>query len=101
MNELDLNFIQTILAWYLIGINAITFLLFGFDKWMARVQTRRIPEKTLLFYACIGGSIGAVVGMQTFRHKTRKSSFLLSIGAIVLLQAVSIAVPVLSGWVEL
>lgn len=60
---------------YLIGINLITFLIWGIDKWKAKHGKWRIPESTLLLLAALGGSLGASVGMILFHHKTRKSLF--------------------------
>ena len=60
----------TILTIYLIFMNLLAFLLMGLDKSKARRNQWRIPEKTLFLSAILGGSIGAIVGMQVFRHKT-------------------------------
>ena len=73
---------------YLIGINILTFLVFGIDKWKARRGKWRIPEDTLIWMSIVGGSIGALVGMSLFRHKTQKRKFNLGIPAILLAQAV-------------
>ena len=66
---------------YLIIINIITFALYGLDKWRAMTRQWRIREKTL-----IGGSIGAMIGMTVFHHKTRKWYFKLGIPGIFVLQ---------------
>lgn len=71
---------------YIIGINVISFLVYGLDKWKARNEKYRISERTLLLLATIGGSIGAYAGMQIFRHKTQKAKFYLGVPAIILLQ---------------
>ncbi len=60
---------------YLWAINILTLLCFGWDKNLARRRKRRIPERTLLGFAAIGGSPGAWLGRWLFRHKTRKRSF--------------------------
>ena len=73
---------------YLIGINILTFLIFGIDKWKARRGKWRIPEGTLIWMSIAGGSIGALVGMYLFRHKTQKRKFNLGIPAILLAQAI-------------
>ena len=57
---------------YLIIINIITFALYGLDKWRAMTRQWRIREKKLIGLALIGGSIGAMIGMTVFHHKTRK-----------------------------
>jgi len=71
---------------YLIIINIVTFIMYGIDKWKARNNMWRIPESTLLGFAAIGGSVGAWLGMQTFRHKTQHKKFNLGIPAILLIQ---------------
>lgn len=71
---------------YLAIINIIAFLMYGVDKWNAKHELRRIPEKTLLGIAVAGGSVGAYVGMQLFRHKTRKPKFYIGIPAIFVIQ---------------
>lgn len=71
---------------YLVIVNAVTFLLYGLDKWKARKGKERIPERTLLGLAVIGGSVGAFAGMQFFRHKTKKIKFYLGVPAIFLVQ---------------
>ena len=73
---------------YLIAINILTFLIFGIDKRKARKGKWRIPEATLIGLAIAGGSIGALLGMYLFRHKTQHKKFTLGIPAIILVQAV-------------
>ena len=75
-------------AWiiYLIPVNLIAFLMYGIDKWNAKKGLQRIPEKTLLGIAAIGGSVGAYAGMQFFRHKTRKPKFSVGLPVIFLIQ---------------
>lgn len=67
------------LAYYLLIINALAFLLMLVDKRKARKNRWRIPEKTLLGTALIGGSLGAMAGMQLFRHKTKHLKFMIGI----------------------
>ena len=64
-----------IIGIYYICVNIIAFILYGLDKKYAREGRWRIPEKTLLGIAMIGGAAGAWIGMQTFRHKTKHMSF--------------------------
>ncbi len=71
---------------YLLLINAATFVLMLADKQKARKNRWRIPERTLILSALLGGSIGALLGMYTFRHKTRHPKFTLGIPAILALQ---------------
>lgn len=78
-----------VLILYLLIINAVSFLIMLADKQKAKRNAWRVPEGTLLGIAAIGGSLGAVLGMYAFRHKTRHPKF--SIGLPVLL-ALHIAV---------
>ena len=64
-----------ILVYYLLAVNITAFILYGLDKSYAKKNKRRIPEATLLFWAWIGGSVGAFLGMRIFHHKTRKPKF--------------------------
>ena len=56
---------------YLLLINITTLSLYGYDKQCAKEHQRRISEKALLTSSVIGGSLGAYIGMLTFRHKTK------------------------------
>ena len=71
---------------YLIVLNLLAFLLMGLDKAKARRHRWRIPEKTLFLSAILGGSIGAIAGMQLFRHKTKHASFRIGMPCILVLQ---------------
>ena len=59
------------LAVWLIAINLVTFAVYGIDKRRARRGAWRVPEKTLFLLPLLGGSIGALLGMRVFRHKTK------------------------------
>ena len=72
---------------FVLVMSVITFIVFGVDKWKARNDKWRTPESTLFLLAIFGGSIGALVGMQIFRHKTQHWSFRLGIPLILMLQA--------------
>ncbi len=76
----------TILTVYLIFMNLLAFLLMGLDKEKARRNRWRIPEKTLFLSAILGGSIGAILGMQVFRHKTKHASFRIGMPCILIAQ---------------
>lgn len=76
-----------LLAGYLVIINLITLVLFWFDKWMARSGGWRIPEMILWIVTFLGGSIGALLAMSWFRHKTKKLSFQFMIALILLVHA--------------
>lgn len=71
---------------YLIMINFVAFALMGIDKRRAIRHAWRIPEKTLFISALLGGSIGAILGMKTFRHKTKHLSFQIGMPAILIIQ---------------
>lgn len=78
-------------AVYLLVINFVTFLVFGLDKWKAKRKekkesVRRVPEKTLFLLSALGGSMGALLGMKVFHHKTLHKSFRFGIPAILALQ---------------
>lgn len=75
---------------YLIIINLIAFLAMYLDKRKARYGKWRIPERSLFILALIGGSIGAIIGMYTFRHKTKKYRFSIGFPVILVLQIVLI-----------
>ena len=66
--------VYLLLVW--LGVtSALAFVLFGWDKLMAKTRRRRIPEAALLGCALMGGSVGALLGMAVFHHKTRKPLF--------------------------
>ncbi len=75
---------------YLIVINAIAFFVFGIDKYKAQKNRWRIPEKVLFLLSAIGGSVGGLLGMYTFRHKTKKTAFKIGIPLILIVQVVLI-----------
>ena len=79
-------------AW-LAAITTVTFLTYGYDKLVAGTGATRVPEKVLLALAFAGGTVGALLGMRLFHHKTSKQSFLERFGLVVAVQAVAIA-----GW---
>jgi len=65
---------DVVFAW-LIAINIVTFVAFGYDKAVAPNGTLRVPETILLGLTLLGGSVGAVIARPLFRHKTQKLSF--------------------------
>ena len=75
-------------AWiiYVAVVNVAAFLMYGIDKWNARKGLWRIPEKTLLGIAAVGGSVGAYAAMQMFRHKTKKPKFYIGVPLIFAIQ---------------
>lgn len=81
----------TLLLEYLIVVNLIGFALMGIDKYKAKKRAFRIPEATLFIVAVIGGSIGSIIGMYAFRHKTRHWYFVYGMPAILIIQILLIA----------
>lgn len=75
---------------YLILMNLIGFALMGIDKHKAIKGAFRIPEATLFVVAIIGGSIGSIFGMYTFRHKTRHKKFVYGMPAVLIIQVLLI-----------
>ncbi len=75
-------------AW-LIAISLVAFCTFAYDKSVAGSNRLRVPERVLLFLALVGGTLGALLAMQVFRHKTAKQSFQQQFGLVVLLQIVA------------
>ena len=84
--------IQNILIIYFVTINVATFLTFGIDKWKAKHSKMRIREAALLILAVLGGSIGALLGMQVWHHKTQHKKFKYGIPLILLAQIILIFV---------
>ena len=60
---------------YFLLINIVTFIAYGIDKYKAKKSRWRIPESTLLILAAVGGSIGALLGIKVFHHKTLHNKF--------------------------
>ena len=75
---------------YLLIVNAVSFLLMLADKQKAKKKLWRIPESTLLLSAAIGGSIGSLAGMYTFRHKTKHLKFTLGVPVILVFQIAAV-----------
>ena len=89
--------IANALLYYLIVINIVTFLVYGIDKWKAKQGSWRISEATLLILAVIGGSIGALLGMRVWHHKTMHKKFKYGIPAILMIHIIIIGY--LSKWI--
>ena len=75
---------------YVFFTNLLLFILMGLDKRKAKLNHWRISEKTLFSLALMGGSIGGILGMYTFRHKTKHLKFTLGFPIIFLFQLISI-----------
>ena len=63
------------LLYYILAVNVLTFIVYGVDKWKARRGRWRVSEAMLLGLAALGGSVGAWLAMQLFRHKTQHKKF--------------------------
>lgn len=73
---------------YIGAMNILGFLLMGIDKYKARKRSFRIPEATLFTIALFGGSIGSLVGMYFFKHKTRHKSFVYGLPGILFIHII-------------
>ncbi len=81
-----LPMVGQILVLYAVAVNIVTFFYFGMDKMRSRNGVRRVSERRLWILSFLGGSIGALVGMRFFRHKTKKLSFQAGIAVILAIQ---------------
>ena len=82
---------RMMLIYYLLAVNVLTFIVYGVDKWKARRGHWRVPEATLMGLAALGGSVGAWLAMQLFRHKTQKKKFRYGVPALFVLQVAAVA----------
>ena len=80
-----------LLLLYLFLINALGLLLMLADKAKARKNLWRIPERTLMTVAALGGSLGWLIGMYTARHKTRHWKFVVGVPSLLVLQILGLA----------
>lgn len=71
---------------FIIGVNVITFVVYGIDKLKAKKGKWRVPETTLLLLAIIGGSVGAWCGVKVWHHKTMHAKFKYGIPLIMAVQ---------------
>lgn len=92
MQELTIQEIFSIknIVIYFIIINILGFLIMYIDKQKAKKGKWRIPEKTLFIITALGGGIGTIAGMYTFRHKTQKIAFVIGFPVITIMEIVTI-----------
>ena len=79
---------NTILLIWVLAWTLIAFALMGVDKWKAKHDSWRIPEKTLFLSAILGGTVGGLAGMYLFRHKTKHLSFTVGMPLILAVQVI-------------
>lgn len=80
------------LALWVLFWSILNYVLMGIDKWKARRERWRVPEKTFFLVALLGGTLGAILGMYAFHHKTRHWYFKWGLPAILIAQIA------LGGW---
>ena len=81
-----MGFLTKIILIWLLFLTVLTFILCAADKFAAKKQMRRVPEKTFFLLSALGGSVGMYAGMLTFRHKTQHWYFKYGIPAIIVAQ---------------
>ncbi len=84
--------LHTISLIYLLVLNLMGFFSMGADKAKAESNSWRTPEKTLFLIAILGGSIGSILGMKIFRHKTRHAHFVIGMPLILGIQLAAILI---------
>ncbi len=89
MNFENIFALQNIII-YFFAINIITFFVMWLDKRKAKKGKWRIPENTLLLLVLLGGGIGGIAGMYTFRHKTQKMKFVIGFPVILICEIILI-----------
>ena len=78
--------LHSLIMYYLLAVNVVAFAAFGIDKYKAKRGLWRISEATLLLLAVVGGSIGALLGMRIWHHKTQHAKFRFGLPLIILAQ---------------
>ena len=77
---------MTVLFYFILILNGIAFMLTAYDKHLAKARKHRIPERTLLGFVFLGGTIGSGLAMLIFKHKTSKTSYLSRFWGILFIQ---------------
>lgn len=98
MDWIKQHWLAMLISGYLVVINLITFVQYGWDKRQAKKKKHRIPEKRLHLLTLLGGTLGALAGQRQFRHKTQKKSFQLVFIGTVIIQVLIIVVILYLTW---
>ena len=77
---------EYLFAIYIVAVNLFAYILYGIDKQKSKNTKWRISERTLIISALVGGSIGALLAMRVFRHKTKQKKFTIGVPFILVLQ---------------
>lgn len=101
---MDQELIQAIFTFkniflYLLVINIVTFLIMWYDKHEAKTGEWRVSEKALFGFCLFGGSIGGILGMYTFKHKTKKWYFKIGFPLILICQITLIIYAKVNSWI--
>lgn len=89
INFQEIFTVQNIVIYFIV-INLFGFFIMWLDKRKAKKGAWRIPEKTLFIVTALGGGIGTIAGMYTFRHKTQKIQFVIGFPFITILEIITI-----------
>lgn len=96
-----MSFFQTLgiknVILYVLAINLLAFIAMGIDKYKAKKGSWRTPESTLMTLVLLGGGIGGIAGMYTFRHKTKKPKFYIGFPAILILEIIAVIYILING----
>lgn len=78
----------SMILFYIIGVNVLSFILMGMDKKKAEKRKYRVPERTFWMLAFLGGTIGVIFGMRIYRHKTKHVSFNIGMPSMILVNII-------------
>ena len=86
-----MSVIQIVLL-YILSVNLGGFIAYGIDKKRSIRSKWRIPEATLITFALVGGSVGCLLGMKVFRHKTKKTRFVVGFPSILITEIICVII---------